>query len=454
MPRSMRKKFAGALMPVTLVAIAAAVALPATSGATPMGSQTVSANVNLDCLLPALSLETTIPATLTGTAPVSVAPGDAVTLTGVTTTLQVPANLSASFQSLGATSVSGSVTQFNLDVSDSSTPVVNAANPALPFGPVAVTGAAITLPIPNTGPFTVALGTASAAGTASLSLDTTPAFSGDSSDGFTVNSGAGVVSSATGTTSTGHVGPLAIVCNAPASTLGTITVANPTTTSSSTATTASTTSTTSHTTTISTTSTTSHTTTSTVASTSTTSAQDTIIPFSNWVLSGSLTPKKLNQKITLPSGATFNGTADLTSGKLSGDIKIPAFKASVKILGIPTTVGISFTESGPATGTITPSGSNLVIAATAKANIGITAVGILGINIPTTCTTASPVSFALNATEPALSLLTGVTFTGTTTLPTVKCGGILGGLLSPVLTALFSGPNNAYALAIAPAATS
>jgi hypothetical protein len=180
------------------------------------------------------------------------------------------------------------------------------------------------------------------------------------------------------------------------------------------------------------------------------------VNFNNWTLSGSLTDHTLGQKIAIPPGATFNGSATIP-GTLTGNIKVPAFNATIKILGLSTTVGLTFTEDGPATGTIAPSTTtpgNLVITGSAKANIGISAVGILGINIPTSCSTSSPVTFALDANLPALDLTTGATFTGTTTLPSVKCGGILGGLLGPVLTALFSGSNNAYSLTIAPPATS
>ncbi len=59
--------------------------------------------------------------------------------------------------------------------------------------------------------------------------------------------------------------------------------------------------------------------------------------------------------------------------------------------------------------------------------------------------------FPLEAEEPASSLATGATFTGTTTLPSVKCqGGLLGGLFGVVMTSLFSGPNNPFEFTIEP----
>jgi hypothetical protein len=165
-----------------------------------------------------------------------------------------------------------------------------------------------------------------------------------------------------------------------------------------------------------------------------------------------LTDKKLNEKITLPSGSTFNGTATIP-GSLTGDTSVPPFSASIKIFGfIPTTLGITFTEVGHATGTITPvAGGNLSIKGTAQDNIGITGVGFLGLNVPVSCKTVSPVTFPLETTSNALALSKGLTFSGTTTLPSVSCsGGLLGSLFGPIITELMSGPNNPFALTISP----
>jgi len=225
------------------------------------------------------NLEATIGTTLTGTAPTSVSPGDPLTLTDVKTSLDVPALLSTGFALLGATTASGSVTNFGLDVTNSSTPLVNAAAGGLPYGPVnVVAGQNLTLPVPNTGPFTLNLGTETGApgDVTLLSLDTTPGFTGDSLSGFTAT-GSGIVSTVTGLTATGtKIGPLPIVCNAPATKLGSVAVVSSggsTTTSSTTTPTSSTTSTPTTTTTSSTTTpTTSSTTSSTTTSTTTSTA--------------------------------------------------------------------------------------------------------------------------------------------------------------------------------------
>jgi len=189
--------------------------------------------------------------------------------------------------------------------------------------------------------------------------------------------------------------------------------------------------------------------------------------FENWAVWGSLTPKKLNAPVVLPKGSTFNGTSELTStettvsGTVTGTIFVPPFNATVKVLGIPTNVGVTFTQVGQAEGTIVEAppanctdkrfgGSCVTLSVDTRANLGITAVGILGIGVPTHCETTEPVAFALSATlSLGQQLAEGPKFTGTTTIPSIDCG-LTGILLSPVLTALMSGPDNPYLLHIGP----
>ncbi|MGD0452152.1 MAG: hypothetical protein ABSB69_01020 [Solirubrobacteraceae bacterium] len=196
------------------------------------------------------------------------------------------------------------------------------------------------------------------------------------------------------------------------------------------------------------------------------------VTFTNWAVWGSLTPKKLNEPVVLPKGSTFNGTSEITitptefSGTLSGNILVPPFQASLKLLGlIPTTVGVTFTQVGAADGTLTTapaadcSNPRFGIACAkltvdTKANLGITAAGILGIEIPTQCETSEPATFNLSAYLPIGELVlqeAGPHFTGTTTIPSISCdGGLLGLPLSALLSALMSGPENPYALNLGP----
>ena len=187
--------------------------------------------------------------------------------------------------------------------------------------------------------------------------------------------------------------------------------------------------------------------------TTTTSAGPTEVKFVNWKLKGSLTDKKLNESITLPEGCTFNGHAFIP-GELEANTACPPFTAKIKILGLlPTNLGVEFNEAGPVKGSITPGtkGGDLLFKATAKDNISITSLSLFGLKISTNCTTSEPVVFPLETEAPASALATGVTVSGTTTLPSVKCsGGLLGSLAGGVITALMSGPNNPFTFTIEP----
>jgi hypothetical protein len=192
--------------------------------------------------------------------------------------------------------------------------------------------------------------------------------------------------------------------------------------------------------------------------------------FVNWAVSGSLTPKKLNEPVVLPKGSTFNGVAEIGTltpteleGTVIGALYVPPFKTTLKLAGlVPSEVGVTFTEVGKSTGTMSLgapgacagspySGECATMKVTSKATIGITVVGLLGIDVPTECHTSEPVVFNLSTTLTLGELLNvGPHFTGTTTIPSVKCEGLSGLVLGALLTELMSGPENPYALYIAP----
>ena len=117
-----------------------------------------------------------------------------------------------------------------------------------------------------------------------------------------------------------------------------------------------------------------------------------------WEVLGSLTAKKLNQAVVLPKGSYFEGEGNFTSlmpikGKLTGQLHVPPFTASLALLGlVPTEVGVTFTQVGQAEGTVVaaplaqcPGAPEGAICATfhipAKANLGITMLGTLGLKI-------------------------------------------------------------------------
>ena len=184
--------------------------------------------------------------------------------------------------------------------------------------------------------------------------------------------------------------------------------------------------------------------------------------FNNWIVSGSLTLKSSDQTITLPKGSTFNGESALElltfNGTINGNVFVPNFTTPIQLEGTATPIqaSVSFTEDGPSEGVITlgPNAQEpLDIHIISKANLGINAVGLAGVQAPVSCTTSQPVVFELTEGLTIIKLLTqGNHFKGTVTIPSWTCSGLEGAVASPVVTALMSGPDNPYTLNITPPA--
>ncbi len=191
----------------------------------------------------------------------------------------------------------------------------------------------------------------------------------------------------------------------------------------------------------------------------------------NWVVAGSLTPKKLNQQVTLPKGSVFNGVAELKwvneatleplTGTLTGTVTVPTFETTVTILGVPTNVQVTFKQVSPAVGVLasiprSTCSETVYVCMTlnipTEVNLGITAVGAFGVNLlPTHCQTAQPVTFPLSTILDMYQLLSvGPRFSGETSIPPIACYGPEALVLGPALTQLMSGPENPYALSISP----
>jgi hypothetical protein len=171
---------------------------------------------------------------------------------------------------------------------------------------------------------------------------------------------------------------------------------------------------------------------------------DVVLPFTNYKVGGSLTVKKLNQSITLPAGSTFNGSANLTTSELSGNVFIPEFTSTIRVLGVPTQVTTKLDEAQPVRGTITVDPNFTIhIRSTTSAILRIKKLRLGLLGVPTTCRTAEPIVLTLNYDGP---LAFPLAFDGTTTIPHLTGCGLLG----PTLGVLLSGPGNAYHVTLAP----
>jgi hypothetical protein len=178
-------------------------------------------------------------------------------------------------------------------------------------------------------------------------------------------------------------------------------------------------------------------------------AADATLPFTNWQLNGSLTLAKLRQAVPFPSGSTFNGSADLTTDTLSGNVFVPPFTSAVTVFGIPTKVALDIQQASPVSGSVVlGTGGTVTIKSSASDNLSLESLGLGPIRIPAGCHTSKPLALTLDYSGP-LNLTTGFSFSGTTTIPPLTGCGILG----PVLSTLLSGPGNTYSFTLTPPAS-
>jgi hypothetical protein len=175
----------------------------------------------------------------------------------------------------------------------------------------------------------------------------------------------------------------------------------------------------------------------------TATAADVVLPFTNYQVGGSLTVKKLHQSIELPPRSTFNGAANLTTNRLTGDVFVPEFTSTIRVLGIPTKVTTKLEQVQPVEGTVALNGGNLSLRSTTSALLRIRKLRLGLLSVPTTCRTAEPIVLTMNYDGP---LQFPLAFDGTTTIPRLTGCGLLG----PTLGALLSGPANPYHLTLGP----
>src|SRR5436305_136406 len=71
---------------------------------------------------------------------------------------------------------------------------------------------------------------------------------------------------------------------------------------------------------------------------------DTVVPLQNYTVGGTLGLAKLGQNVNLPAGSSFNGSADISTGQLTGHVSIPEFTATIRVLGIPTKATLQLVE--------------------------------------------------------------------------------------------------------------
>jgi hypothetical protein len=153
---------------------------------------------------------------------------------------------------------------------------------------------------------------------------------------------------------------------------------------------------------------------------------------------------KLHQTVTVPPG-TFDGTVDLGTDGLQGNLVLPPATTTVAMAGVGlATATFDLAPVKPVVGTVDL--STLAVTATATFNVLITSVDPLGLPVNLvgdSCGTSTPVTVAFSG---VFSFTGPSTFAGSYTIPPLSdCG-----LLTPALNLVIPGPGNQFSASFAP----
>jgi hypothetical protein len=152
-----------------------------------------------------------------------------------------------------------------------------------------------------------------------------------------------------------------------------------------------------------------------------TASADTTVTF-KYPVTGTTHLATPDADVTLGPGK-LKTTADLNTGAIKANLKLPPATGSFKELGlIPVTATVNLINDGPTTGTIDPNTGAVIT--TSHITMQITSLIVAGIPQPvgTSCETSTPVSVTVNS-QPGFNILKGGNLAGTYTIPDfANCG--------------------------------
>jgi hypothetical protein len=168
------------------------------------------------------------------------------------------------------------------------------------------------------------------------------------------------------------------------------------------------------------------------------------IPFSQDVYARTHLAKS-GMDITVPPGQ-FDGTIDLATGEQTGTLTLPPATVTINLFGLIPTADASFVmaPAGPISGHVNL--ATFEVDTTASFNVQLAELKPHGTDLNLVgdgCTTMEPITVRMQGVvDPAA----GGTFASTYTIPQFEdCG-----LLTPVISALVSGPGNTFVATFAP----
>jgi hypothetical protein len=165
----------------------------------------------------------------------------------------------------------------------------------------------------------------------------------------------------------------------------------------------------------------------------------------NWSVKASTHLKTLNETVRVPKGS-FNGSVNLVTGKLTGQLHLPPASSNVKLAGVSlATATFKMVPTKAITGMVDL--KTFHVSTKSVFNIEITSleVGSIPVNlVGDHCATAAPVTLKLGGTA---SLTKPSTFSGHYAIPDfANCEA-----LTAVINAVISGPGNSFTATFSPA---
>lgn len=163
-----------------------------------------------------------------------------------------------------------------------------------------------------------------------------------------------------------------------------------------------------------------------------------------WTVDASTTLAKLGLTVDVPPG-TFDGSVDLGTGELEGDLTLPPATTRMRLLGLPLAdATFAMTQTQPIDGTVDLAAGT--VTANASFEIALTSLRptIFPINlVGSRCKGSAPVQVTMSG---PINLAGESTFTATYTIPPFKnCG-----LATPIINKLVAGPGNTFTATFGP----
>lgn len=179
---------------------------------------------------------------------------------------------------------------------------------------------------------------------------------------------------------------------------------------------------------------------------------DFLFSLDGWTLDGTIHLKTLNSNVVLPDESTFSAETNMTTNTITGGMSIPEFSYYIYAFGmLPLQVKLKIVPAGPMTGTASLDNNGILhINGHVYADIYLRKVGELGVGIPFSLKTKTPVDFPIVFDGPVSSLGDGsLTFTGTTTFPDMVENGVI---INALFSSLMSGPGQEFTFTVTPPA--